>query len=189
MAIEQKARPMSAEDLLHYTGDPSKRYELVDGEVIEMSPPGGEHGETTFEIGGVIRDFVRPRHLGRLYAAETGFLIQRSPDKVRAPDVAFVSRDRLPEGHSPPGYVPLAPDFVVEVVSPNDAAQDVQARVDDWLKAGTQIVWTVYPGIRTVLVFRGPGQIDRKSADDEELDAEPVLPGFRCKVRDLFPEG
>ncbi len=188
MAIEQKARLMTAEELSRFTGDLARRYELVDGELIEMSPPGGEHGEITFEIGGVIRDFVRPRHLGKLYAAETGFLIQQSPDKVRAPDVAFVSRARLPEGTSPPGYVPLAPDFVVEVVSPSDSAQDVQARVDDWLKAGTQVVWTVYPGIRTVLVFRGLEQIERKSVDDD-LDAEPVLPGFRCKARDLFPEG
>ncbi|MGH2460351.1 MAG: Uma2 family endonuclease [Chloroflexota bacterium] len=189
MAIEEKARLMSAEDLLCFTGDPAKRYELADGEVIEMSPPGGEHGKVTMGAGALVFGFARQRQLGTVYAAETGFLIQRSPDRVRAPDVAFVARDRLPEGHSPPGYVPLAPDFVVEVVSPNDSALDVQARVDEWLKAGTQIAWTVYPGIRTVLVFRGLGQIERKSADDDELDAEPVLPGFRCKVRDLFPEG
>jgi Uma2 family endonuclease len=178
---------MTAEDLLAFVGKPDKRYELVKGELIEMSPPGGEHGEAAMEAGALIRNFVRPRNLGRVYAAETGFRLQSSPDLVRAPDVAFVARGRLPAGRSPQGYLPLAPDFVVEVVSPNDTASEVLTRVSEWLQAGTAVVWAVYPSNVTTLIFRGLDRIERRSAD-EELDAEPVLPGFRCKVRDLFPE-
>lgn len=187
MATESTTKPMTAEEFQCFIGEPDKRYELVDGELIEMSPPGGEHGETALEVGAIIRNFVRPRNLGRVYAAETGFRLRTSPDLVRAPDVAFVARGRLPTGRSPQGYLPLAPDFVVEVVSPNDTASEIFDRVDDWLRAGTSVVWAVYPSKTMTLIFRGLDRIDRRSAD-AELDAEPVLPGFRCKVRDLFPE-
>jgi Uma2 family endonuclease len=76
---------------------------------------------------------------------------------------------------------------VVEVVSPNDTAADVQDRVDDWLRAGTVVVWVVYPSSHSVLVWRGLDRVERRSKDDD-LDAEPALPGFVCKVRDLFVE-
>jgi Uma2 family endonuclease len=184
MATTQR-HAVTADELLLYRGDPAKRYELVDGELIEMSAPGGEHGETAFNAGRLIGNFVAPSKLGVVYAAETGFRLRQSPDHVRAPDVAFVRRDRLPEGKSPRGYLPLAPDFVVEVVSPGDTAHEVQDRVDEWLQAGTLIVWVVYSSPKSVYIFRGLDRIERRSGD-EELDAEPVLPGFRCKVSGLF---
>jgi len=184
MAVTQR-QTMTADELLTFHGEPGKRYELADGELIEMSPPGGEHGETTFNAGRLIGNFVAPSNLGVVYAAETGFRLRQNPDHVRAPDVAFLRRDRLPEGKSPRGYVPVAPDFVVEVVSPGDTAHEVQERVDDWLQAGTPLVWVVYSSPRSVFIFRGLDRIERRFGD-EELDAEPVLPGFRCKVSDLF---
>jgi Uma2 family endonuclease len=177
---------MSAEEFLRFRGEPGKRYELVDGELVEMSPPGGVHGEISLEIGALVRNFVRPLGLGVVYAAETGFLLRRNPDQVRAPDVAFVTRSRLPEGRSPEGWIPPAPDFAVEVVSPNDTAAEAQERVDDWLNAGTQVVWLVYPSKRNVMIFCGLDRVERRSGDDE-LDAEPVLPGFRCKLSERFP--
>lgn len=186
VATEAKPQRMTIEEFEQFTGEPDKRYELVDGEIVEMSPPGGVHGETSLEAGAILRNYVRPKNLGVVYAAETGFIVRREPQLVRAPDVAFVARERLPEGRSPEGYVPLAPDFVVEVVSPNDSAKDVQARIDTWLKAGVKNLWAVYPATRVVMIHRGLDRIDRKSGD-EELDAEPAVPGFRCKVSDLFP--
>ena len=187
MATESQLKPMTAEEFFRYAGEPGKRFELVDGELIEVSPPGGQHGEIALEIGAIVRNFVRQRGLGAVYAAETGFILRRGPDLVRAPDVAYVSRARLPDGRSPVGYIPLAPDFVVEVVSPSDAASDVQARVDEWLQAGTAVVWVVYPAVQAVFVFHGLDRIERRSSEDE-LDAEPVLPAFRCQVRELFPD-
>jgi Uma2 family endonuclease len=176
---------MTAEEFQTFRGEPDKRYELVDGELTEMSPPGGVHGEVSYDAGFVIGQFVRPRRLGVVYAAETGFLLRRNPDRVRAPDAAFVARGRLPDGRSPQGWIPLAPDFAVEVVSLNDTAAEVQDRVDDWLRAGTQVVWVLYPSNGSALIFRGLDRIERRFGDDD-LDAEPVLPGFRCKLSELF---
>lgn len=186
VAIESKTK-LTADEFLAFAGAPDKRYELVDGEVIEMSPTGAEHAGIAFQIGFIVAGFVRQHRLGRLYASEGGFIIRRSPDRVRAPDLAFVSHSRLPAGPNPPGYLAVAPDFVVEVVSPGDTAVEVQQRVDDWLRAGTVIVWVVYPSSQAVLIWRGLDRADRR-ANDQELDAEPVLPGFRCYVRDLFVE-
>jgi Uma2 family endonuclease len=176
---------MTADELFTYRGEPGCRYELIDGELVEMAPPGGEHGETTSTAGWLITNFVRSNKLGVVYAAETGFRLRENPDHVRAPDVAFVRRDRLPGGVSPIGYVPVAPDFVIEVVSPGDTAREVQAKVDDWLQAGTPVVWVVYSSPRSVFIFRGVNRVERRLGDDE-LDAEPALPGFHCKLGDLF---
>lgn len=135
MATESQTRTMTAEEFESFVGEPGKCWELVDGEVVEMSPPGGVHGEISLEAGALLRNYVRPRNLGVVYTAETGFILRRDPDLVRAPDVAFVDRNRLPRGRSLEGYVPVAPDVVVEVVSPHDGASDVQSRIDTWLQA------------------------------------------------------
>jgi Uma2 family endonuclease len=186
VAIESKII-LTADEFQAFAGSPDRRYELVDGEVVEMSPPGAEHGGISFQVGLIVGNFVRQRHLGRLYASETGFLIRRSPDRVRATDLAFVASSRLAAGPNPSGYLAIAPDFVAEVVSSGDTALEVQQRVDDWLRAGTAVVWVVYSSSRAVLIWRGLDRADRR-ANDQELDAEPALPGFRCHVRDLFVE-
>lgn len=184
MAVEPRTK-LTAVDLLRLRSDPAKRCELIDGELIEMPPPGARHGRLAFHVGLTLGKFVEGTHLGSMYAAETGFLIRRNPDRVRGPDVAFVSRERLP-GPSPDGYLELAPDFVVEVVSPSDTATEVNERVEDWLQAGTLVVWTMDASTKTVLIWRGLDRAERRSGDDL-VDAEPVLPGFRCTASELFP--
>ena len=186
MAVETKIT-LTADEFAAFAGAPDKRYELIDGEVIEMSPPGAEHGGIAGQITFILATFIRQHHLGRFYVAETGFRIRQAPDRVRAPDFAFIASQRLPAGPNPASYLAIAPDFVVEVVSPGDTASAVQERVDDFLQAGSAIVWVVYPVSRTILIWRGLDRADRRT-DDQELDAEPVLPGFRCFVRDLFVE-
>ena len=185
MAIETKAGHMSAEELLHFQGTPDKRYELVNGKLIELPLAGGQHGALAAEIGSAIYTFVHLHRLGPVFAPGTGFVLHRSPDLVRAPDVAFVTSNRLPVEDVPDGFIELAPDFVVEVVSPSDTANAVQTRIDDWLRAGSAIVWAVYPASHTVFIHRGLDHIERRSGDDE-LDAEPVLPGFRVRANEIF---
>jgi len=181
-----KSHDTTAEDLLAFRGEPGKRYELIDGELTEMAPAGAEHGSIAHRISRILGNYVDGHGLGEMYAAETGFLILHSPDTVRAPDISFVSSERIPGGHNPKGYLELAPDFVAEVVSPNDTAREVQQRIDDWLRAGTSVVMVVYPESKTVFLWRGLNVVERRSGD-EEVSLEPAIPGFRCRVAELFP--
>ncbi len=133
---------ISAEDLLKKPND-GFRYELIEGELRKMSPAGQKHGRIAATITGSIVPHTRKNKLGAVYAAETGFLIQKNPDTVRAPDVAFVSQERLNEVGEVDGYWPGAPDLVIEVISPSDTYTEVEEKVFEWLKAGVRMVIVV----------------------------------------------
>lgn len=176
---------MRAEDLLSLPAD-GKTYELVQGELMIMVPAGARHGKIAGRLLYLLAEYVYRHNLGAVYAAETGFLIAREPDTVRAADVAFVAQDRLPpEGEEPDGYRELAPDLVVEVASPYDSATYLQAKVTDWLAAGVRRVWVVYPDTRTITVYDPSGRAAILREDDV-LDGEDALPGFRCTVKEVF---
>lgn len=188
-AIQQDSPPQeqryTADDLWEIAhADSTMRYELVRGELQAMPPTGGEHGETTFSIGLFIGNYVRQHKLGRVTAAETGFILAEEPHTVRAPDVGFISAARAIEP-LPRGYIPGPPDLAVEVVSPGDGAGDIEDKVVQYLGAGTRQVWVVYPSSRTVVVHTAEG-VMRLSADDT-LDGGDVLPGFTLPVREVFP--
>src|SRR3954447_8935331 len=140
---------MTADELLRLP-DNGMRHELVAGELHETAPAGGEHGFVGGNALGELRDFLKkhPEIGGGVFAAETGFRLARDPDTVRAPDVAYVSHARLHLARVP-GYPEMAPELVVEVVSPNDAASEIQAKVEEWLGAGAQLVWVLYPANRS----------------------------------------
>lgn len=133
----------------------------------------------------ILYQFAHQRELGEVFAAGTGFVLSTDPDTVRAPDVAFVAADRLPLGDLPAGYMRLAPDFVVEVVSPSDTASDLQSKVCMWSDAGCRLVWVVYPATQSVTVFRSRDDVWALREEDI-LDGNPVFDGFSAEVRDLF---
>jgi Uma2 family endonuclease len=163
----------------------SERFELVKGELIEMSPPPGtEHGIMVYQLGYLIGQFVIPNKLGRVFAAETGSRLARNPDTVRAADVAFVSAERLP-AKWPKGYLDLAPELVAEVVSPGNDPDEMQAKVRDWLDAGTQCVLVVYPGPRQVMVYRSLRQVVVLT-EAEVFTAADLLPGFTLSIASIF---
>ena len=176
---------ITADELLRL---PAKgyRYELVRGELIKMPPAGAQHGGIAAKIAHRLLAHVEANRLGVVFGAETGFWIHRNPDTVRAPDAAFIANERLPEGGLPAGYFEGAPDLAVEVVSPNDTASEVQAKVEDWLRAGVRLVWVVYPESRSVTVFRSWADA-RMLTPADTLTGDPVLPGFTCPVQELFP--
>jgi Uma2 family endonuclease len=178
-------RLYTAEDLLRISADTSHRYELEKGKLTMMSPAGYEHGDLAMALGSRMRIFAEDHQLGRVSAAETGFLLTRDPDTVRAPDIAFVRKDRLPDAKLPQGYFPGAPDLAVEVVSPNDSASRVLDKVQDWLRHGTMLVWVVEPQTQTVTIYRADGSATVLQSDDT-LTGEEVLPGFRYELKTLF---
>ncbi len=182
MAITRKL--MTAEELLRLPDD-GQRHELVAGELRTMAPSGFEHGRRTARFTGSLSQHVRAHGLGEVLAAETGFLLARTPDLVRAPDVAFVSRERAAAAGEVAGYWPGDPDLAVEVVSPNDSYTEVAEKVATWLAHGTRMVIVVDPRRRTVAVHRPPAQVRHLTVDDT-IDDEDVVPGWRMAVRDLF---
>lgn len=159
------------------------RSELIRGEIFTMTPPGGFHGSITQDISYAIDHHVRRHQLGRVYAAKTGFMLERDPDTVRAPDVAFIATDRL-ERAKTAKFVPIPPDLAVEVNSPSDRASEVQAKVQWWLRCGTREVWVVDQDTKTFSVYRPGGEARVYSAD--EMLATAVLPGLDLTLSTIW---
>ena len=161
------------------------RFDLIRGELLEMAPAGGEHGEVAAEIGRVIGNFVVEHQLGRFYAAETGFIISESDSTVLAPDVAFVEASRVPPREERRGFVPVAPDLVVEVVSPSDRVTEVNDKVTTYLEARVRLVWVVEPVRQRVTVYT-PDRHAKLLIEGDVLDGGSVLPGFRLPLAEIF---
>ena len=174
----------TAEELLRFPRG-RNRLELVKGKLYEMALSGGRHGIVAANICAILDSHVQLTGLGCVFATGTGFTLQRNPDTVRAPDAAFVAKDRMPPGEAPDGYLALAPDLAVEVISPNDRPRDIREKVADWLNAGTRLVWVIYPSSRTTTVHRPPGTVEELEEADT-LDGADVVPGFTCVLGELF---
>jgi Uma2 family endonuclease len=174
---------MTAEELL-YASVPNKRTELVRGVLIVREPAGYNHGRVTMNLTLRLGSHVEGAGSGQLVAAETGFTLSRAPDTVRAPDIAFVRRERLPDPVAK-GFPELAPDLVVEVLSPDDRPGETLAKVGDWLEAGARLVWVIDPERRRARIYRKDGS-EVSIAEDEVLSGEDVLPGFTCRLASVL---
>ena len=174
---------VTAEELMRTTL-PGKRVELVRGVLKVSEPPGIVHGAVVAALGAHLLWHVRQTDLGIVVAGDAGFWLERDPDTVRGPDVAFIRLDRVPHP-MPVGYGELAPDLVVEVLSPSDRPGEVLAEVGDWLSAGSRLVWLVDPERRLARVYRADGSEALLGAADA-LDGEDVVPGFSCRLAALF---
>jgi len=175
---------MTADDLLCRPDD-GFRYELFQGELKKMAPASHEHGRIAINISTPLDQHARANKLGRVYAAETGFKLSSDPDTVRAPDVAFVSQERLEQIGKVKGYWPGAPDLVVEIISPNDIYAEVEEKVFDWMDAGARMVVVVNPRKRAVTVYRSLTEIVVLTEADT-LDGREVIGGWSIAVKDIF---
>lgn len=175
---------MTAADLLRLPAN-GRRYELIRGELRQMSPAGPTHGRLAMRIAAHLFEHVETHHLGTVYAAETGFQLTQDPDTVRAPDVAFVSRQRLDTLGETESYLPGAPDVAVEVISPSDRYTEVEEKVGEWLEAGSRMVIVVNPRQRFVTVYHSRTAIVRLTEEDI-LEGGDVVPGWQLPIREVF---
>jgi Uma2 family endonuclease len=186
MTTTTETKLLTADDLLRLDSE-GVRGELIRGVLCETMAAGQRHGKIVMKLGAALTNFIDPRGLGTLVGSDSGVWLERDPDTVREPDIAFTSVERLPLGADVPGYAEVAPDLVVEIASPSDSRRAVHDKARMWLSHGVRLVWVVHPETRTVDVH----QTDRDTAtlgQDNALDGRDVLPGFSCPVRTVFGE-
>ena len=181
----QTAVLMTGEELLNLP-EGGKKYELVKGELIEKIPSGGTHSELSAIIVRFLLNFIWGRDFGKIFGAETGFYLARDPDIVRAPDVAFMTLERWQAQPFPEKFLEGAPDLAVEIVSPNDRADEIRDKIFDFFDAGCRLIWVVYPR-QNLVVAHFPDGTARTYRRTDTLDGGEVLPGFTLELTGLFP--
>jgi Uma2 family endonuclease len=165
--------------------DNGKGYELVGGRLVEK-PMGGFASWVAAQISYLLVAFGQNRGIGWVLDSEGSYqCFADDPRKVRKPDVSLVRRERFPDERIPEGHIEIPPDLAVEVISPNDTAYEVDAKVLEYLAAGVPLVWVVNPQSRTIHVYRADGTVERLREEDE-LTAPDLLPQLRCRVAELF---
>ena len=179
-----KPKPLTAEDLLRLDSKGVKG-ELIRGRLCETMSVGGEHGEVVLKLGFLMGSVVIPGRLGRLAGSDAGVILERDPDTVREPDIAFISAARMPLAERVTGYYEIVPDLVVEIASPSDSRRAVNDKARMWRSYGVPLVWTVFANPRSVEVHRADGSTITLYEDDI-LDGGEILPGFSVLVRDIF---
>ena len=179
-----EVRLLTAADLLRLYSE-GVRGELIRGVLCETMATGIEHGAIVMRLGAALFGAVEPRQLGTLVASDSGVWLERDPDTVREPDIAFFSTERMPLNTRITGYAEVAPDVVVEVVSPSDGRREVYDKAHMWLNHGVRLVWVVQPETRSIDVYR-PGKAVATLGDEDALDGLDVLPGFACEVSAVF---
>ena len=181
-----KAKLLTAADLLRLDSK-GIRGELIRGLLHKTMPAGIEHDGIVINLCWLLGTFNKPRRLGSLMASDTGIILERNPDTVREPDIAFISAAKMPLGIDVPGHSEAIPDLVVEIASPNDSRREVGAKVQMWLSYGVRLVWAVFPATRTVESHPQRGAPTLLTEADA-LDGGTVLPGFTCKLSDIFDD-
>ena len=178
------ARLLTADDLLRLYSR-GVRGELIRGVLCETMPTGMEHGEIVTNLVFLLGNFIKPRKLGILTASDSGVWLERDPDTVREPDIAYFSAETSPLDERVTGYAEVAPDLVVEIASPGDSRREMNDKAVMWLSHGVRLAWVVHPDTRTVDVHRTDNPVATLS-EAEALDGLDVLPGFSCEVREIF---
>ncbi|NJL05590.1 MAG: Uma2 family endonuclease [Chloroflexaceae bacterium] len=178
------AQAWTEADLLRLGHDDHRQYELVRGELRQMSPASPFHGRFEIRMIVALSIYLANHPLGEIFPGDTGFILQSSPLTIRAPDVAFVTTARIPT-EDVQGLWRLAPDLVIEIVSPSESARTIAEKVSDYLAAGTRLLWVVYPEQQHVHEYRAAHAFHIYHAGDT-LDGRDVLPGFQYALATLF---
>jgi Uma2 family endonuclease len=178
---------MNAEEFFAWCHRPENRdchFELERGEVVEVSRPGERHGFVCSNTDRLLGNYTFQRRKGYVLGNDTGVILERDPDTVRGPDVVLYDQARRYDDLSA-GYCEKPPILAVEVLSPSDKWTKVMRRIAQFLRQGIAVVWVVDPEGRSVTVYR-PNQLPQVIEGEDELTGDPEMPGFRCRVADLF---
>ena len=174
---------ITAEELLMMPED-GKRYELVRGVLVEKMPTGHPHARVASKFDRALGNYTEAAgNYGEVLVGDPGYRLERDPDTVRAPDVAWIAPGRVPEGTQ--GYPELAPDLVVEVKSPNNSWHELAEKAAMWLRFGSRQVWVADPDTNTITVYR-PNAESVTLGTDDHLDGGDLLPGFTYPVICFF---
>jgi Uma2 family endonuclease len=182
--VETYPTSMSVDEFLVYPF-PDGKVELVRGVPRVHEPAGGRHGWVQSNLSALLTPFVHARRLGRVFNDGVGYELLALPRTVRNPDTSFVRAEHLPPGGPQRGFLKMAPDLAVEILSPDESAWELEEKLDDYRAAGTPLLWVLNPGRRTVRIVSADAP-DRWLRGDEVLDGGAVIPGFQCRVSDLF---
>ena len=175
---------LTADDLMRLDAE-GVRGELIRGVFCETMSAVGEHGEIVMNLGMLLGVFIKPRRLGRLSGSDAGVRLERNPDTVREPDIAYISAEKMPLDVRATTYYEVVPDLVVEVASQSDTLQSIHDKALMWLSFGVRLVWVAFPNSRSVDVYPADGAMFTLSESDA-LDGGDVLTGFSCAVSDIF---
>ena len=163
------------------------RYELIEGRIVSMSPTGVRHGNSEGNFYEHLKAFVRKHKLGKVVVGEVGIYTHRNPDTVRGADVAFISNERYAQRQKKTGFLDVAPELIVEIMSPDDRWSEVKQKLKEYFAVGVKLVWVADPADKTVYAYRSLTDAREFTAADA-LTGDEVLPGFSVKVADLFEE-
>lgn len=182
--MKSKQRLLTAEEFAALPDLDDGRQELIRGVMsVREPPPSYDHGRIQFRVGRLLDDFITPRKLGEI-TTDPGFVLERNPDTVRAPDVSFMRADRV-SGDKLPPFLDGAPDLAVEVLSPSNTKREMAEKVAQYLSTGARLVWLVDPEARTITVHRPNHDAEILNVADQ-LSGYDVLPGFDCPVAEVF---
>ena len=184
MTTTPETKLLTAHDLMRLYCE-GVRGELIRGVFHETMATGVNHGTIVVKLVLLLGAFIMPNRLGKLMASDVGIWLERDPDTVREPDIAFISTERMPIDEDVPGYSEVVPDLVVEVASPSDSLREVREKALLWLDHGVALVWVTLPEDQAVEVYSPDGSVVTLTEDDT-LDGGKALPGFSCRVGEIY---
>jgi len=160
---------------------PEGNYEIIDGEIVEMTPTGFEHGDYELNLASFLKNHLKDK--GYISVGEVGVLISKNPLRIRGADIVYVSKEKIKE--KPKGILEIAPDLIIEIIFPNNTVSEIEEKVEDYLKIGVQKVMLINPQTQKVFIYENGKREIKMFNFDEEID---FVEGLKGKIIDIVKD-